>query len=174
MALKDVEKCPIPELDLRRLCRRDHGAETHVYVEYGYRMHPWLTLYDADIEKRRDSWVLTARLRDAATDVEHASAHVLSVPLVGVEFTGLYWGCTHFSAWVGGAPEDVDDFRFPVPTYDPFKAARLGGKNLHCSGRVCHSKPHIIAPYLPPANPVAFHQVRGRRLDIRVVKKIKR
>ena len=84
-----------------------------------------------DSRNHRGVWQLGAYLQNA-TDFEHDAAWLLKIELIGVEFTSVEYGQTHFQAYIKG--DDEDDFRIGNADYNPLvhpkrRAARAPRKN---------------------------------------------
>lgn len=167
----------ITPLDLRSVTRE--GAEAFLYVDtadYSDNgpMRQWIhcgriKLQGPDRRGYRP-WILSARAREGVTDLEHDSAYIFQIPVVGVELEFIENGWTYLSGWIGGEP---DDLRVPTkPDYDP---AKLPGAEIceDCEYRdESEGKSHPIVPegYWagPPASRKIWEQLVGRKLEIRL------
>jgi hypothetical protein len=135
-----------------------------------YERSVWIQLGEIMLRQRdshnRGVWKLGAYLQNC-TDFEHDAAWLLKIDLVGVEFTAVEYGLTHFQGYIKA--DDEDDFRVGNADYNPI----IDPKTKACKGtqkEYCRrGEPHLIVPegfYLPPENPDLFNIVRGRRVEV--------
>lgn len=159
-------------LDLRSVTRE--GAEALVSLDTGdYSdggpMREWIRCGRVNLQgpDRRGfrPWILSARAREGVTDMEHDSAFIFQIPVVGLELEFVSNGWTYLTGWIAGEP---DDLRIPTkPDYDP---AKLPGAET-CEDESCEEE-HTIVPegYWagPPANRKYWEHLIGRKLEIRL------
>ena len=160
-----------PEMDFRKLARNADKIATTVVLWTDYERSAWIRLGEIMLRQRdshnhRGVWQLGAYLQNA-TDFEHDAAWLLKIELIGVEFTSVEYGQTHFQAYIKG--DDENDFRIGNADYNPLahpKAKRCKGTaKEHCR----REEPHVIVPegfFVPPENPELFNIVRGRRIEV--------
>ena len=104
--------------------------------------------------------ILDAYLGEA-TDGEHDSAFILSLPLIGVTFTEIHGGIASFQAWVNpNCYGFKTDFHVPGPDYDPFDGSETCS---HCPESEAHQMVHN---YMPPHNKELYEIVRGQPVEI--------
>lgn len=147
-----------PLLDIRKICRDSRLCLTTVRVVVGYRSHLWIVGGQMALDEGNDKRVATlkAYLGDS-TDEEHDSAYALSIPLIGLRYSGVRYQQTSVKAWV--APRDLEGFNLPPQGYDPRKGART------CKDPACKDKHHFV-PYLPPVNPDVYRIVAGLEVEM--------
>jgi len=168
----DKRTCPFceafPLIDLRPITRESGRYQTVVrlYRDQFYSKR-WIIFGQGRLIKVSragiSQWICDAYLTEGVTDFEHDSAYAISIPLVGVEFQGIYYGCSEFSAIINA--QSPDGFNVPCTGYDPMS---LPNARTCTSGR-CEDDPHIIVPeghYIPPHNADLFKQVGGRFVQI--------
>lgn len=152
--------------DFRKLSRHsDRILSTIDIQDHDYRMFTWLTFGEAHLNQHSTlkTWTLKAYLLDA-TDVEHDSAYLFQMDLIGVEFSSIGYGQTQLGGYIH--PRDVHTFRVPPADYDPFKDATVcSGSKRHCKWG--EGKKHPITKYIPDANSELFDILRGARVEIR-------
>lgn len=159
-----------PVLDLTAITRDTDVCSTRVrlHLDWDTRLD-WIVmgLANLDYSDGTKSWRLTARM--SATDFEHDSAYAIVLPLVGVTFESVMYGCTQLVAWVDGSRND--DFHVPEPGYNPMTLPNTT-KCKQCKG----DDAHLIVPegcYVPPYNDALWQMVRGKRVEISVGPKFK-
>lgn len=159
-----------PNMDFRPLSRNADKIATTITLYTDHERSEWIKLGEIQLRERdshhfKGIWTLGAYLLNA-TDNEHDSAWLLKMELVGVEFTSVEYGQTHFQGFIRADMEE--DFRVPPPDYAPFegKDARTckGTRKDYC--KWADGKPHPIAKYIPDANVELFNIVRGRRVEV--------
>jgi hypothetical protein len=148
--------------DFRSITRRANRLVTTVNLHVHFEKFPWLIFGQCDFQYHESlkQWLLKAYLPEGVTDPEHDSAYAFRLPLVGLQFSGLWYHQSHFDAWVD--PSGADDFRVPKTGYDPLKLA----DTQTCTD--CDEK-HLIVPeghYVPPFDPDLFKMVGGKRVEI--------
>ena len=114
---------------------------------------------------QQGQWTLSAYWRDGWTDFEHDSAKILSLPLVGVKLTMVYYS-TVLQGFVGGG--GASDCRIPPEGY---LKTIMDNPYTHECERCKGEESHMILPegfYCPPANPNLFKKIVGRPVEIRL------
>jgi hypothetical protein len=161
-----------PNMDFRPLSRNADKVLTTITLYTDHERSEWIKLGEIMLRERgspfKGIWQLSAYLLNA-TDFEHDSARLLRMEVVGVEFTAVEYGQTHFEGFIRGDMEE--DFRVGGPDYNPLKLKDTreckGTSRGHC--KWADGKPHPIVPegyYIPPVNPELFNIVRGRRIEV--------
>lgn len=172
--------------DLVKISRRPKSCRTEVTLfldSFGDRTQKWLIFGEGHLERKGERWpgrwLLKAYLPYGVCDVEHDSAGLLRLPLVGVEAQGVMYHASTFEGWIDPNLDDKFDeglFRIPPSGYNPMKlpgATTCPGvynekKGLYCKWN--EGKKHIIVPqgyYLPPIDTALYEAVRGKRVSIR-------
>lgn len=159
----------VPELlDFSKICRNHRKLDTRVTIWTDMDRSEWMRLGEIQLRARdnyhfRGIWRFSAYLSNA-TDFEHSPANVMSMELVGVEFTDISYGRTSFQAWIKS--DEPDDFRVPPAGYNPLRHKDTSP----CKDKNCkRDEPHLIIPegnYIPPINFELFEQVKGRRIQV--------
>ena len=151
-------------LDLAAYCRTPGHTLVLLQDSIG-GLNKWLTLGQIELSPRQDRerWLFGARLGRGATDFEETSAWALRFELVGVQLDIVLGEQTSIGAYI--AADSADEFHVPDLGWNPFEGA------VPCSQKGCTPRRHpIVEWYVPPANPALYERVRGRRIDIRVVR----
>jgi hypothetical protein len=159
--------------DLRGISRRAEACLTtvRIFLDPGDDRNgmDWILCGSSDLHTTRDrptgKWILSARMTEGVTDVEHDSAYVFKLPLVGLTFTDVYYHTSRFSAWVDpNVGEWLPDFRVPLPGYDPTK---------HPEAFICTDckESHVIVPegfYVPKFEANLYKLVAGKQVEISI------
>lgn len=154
-------------IDLRRISRNPRKCLTTVELQLDWDTKiPWLRFGEAslDYSDRTNIWTLGARIGFGATDFEHDSAHLLSLPLIGLKLEMVIGHMSFMSAYIHGDAE-----HFLVPPDSNYNPMKLPGASV-CKEKRC-GKPHPVVPqgyYVPPANPELHRRVMGKRVEIRM------
>jgi hypothetical protein len=156
-------------LDLRPITRRSNRLLTQISLRksiYDFKDGVWIKAGECfRIDKTLKEWPsyeLSAKLKDGATDGEHDSAFAFSIPLVGLEYTGVHWHGVSFKAMIDPSVDSEDGRAFNVPSADfnPFDNPK------HVCTQ-CDDK-HIFTDYLPPHDAELYKQMSGMWVDIHI------
>jgi len=157
----------VPTCDLRSISRDADKVYTQVFVipdKYSRHKLLWIWAGQGIMDppnKDTGIYSLRAYLGRGATDFEHDSAYALKLDLYGVQLKHVMYHTTILSAFI---PPDIelDDFRVPLPGYDPFVKDPYICKE-------CPEEEHPIVPedcYVPKGDATQWKILRGKRVEI--------
>jgi hypothetical protein len=151
-------------LDLRPMCRHSDKCRTVVrIVPPRFPKIEWIVAGESQIRFVDDGRVahLLAYL-DAATDLEHDSAWILQLPIVGLALRDVHYGTTRLYGWIEA--DDLGDFRVPRAGYDPRQHPEVRPCNVEwCEGPAGHP---MVPEHMPPPNADLHHSMKGRLIEI--------
>lgn len=159
-----------PVLDLRAMSRDSDTCLTQVSLFPDWDSKNgfvWIQAGQTSLRQKRNGdpifgHTLTCYLNKGATDVEHDSAYLFQLPLVGLTFVSLFYHQVTFGAYIDPTLDtsyDGDRFSVPNPDYDPFKEA---DRCKSCKGKEAHK----FVPYLPPNNMALYQKIKGMRVEV--------